>query len=244
MTEIKLIGSDEDLRGVSLQPLDWDLVVNGSPYDVYRVPGFVHTVGGSFVENDIWCCPMGQKPCARNLAQFDGSAPTWGIEVSEMNRVKVKWGEVKIREAVRCVITRNGMPFYEVGAGNLDYALSKARSALTEIQEGPVDVFTRDWDKKLVGRKVYYNGAPAVVTAAYSGSSVVLIPDGATYFPPPIWAGAEDLEFPEFDAQVKIDILDRNVWWFREEDDGREKLLAKWREENGRLAKWREENGR
>ena len=74
MAELKLIKEDTDLS--ILHPLDWDAVLNGKEYQVYRAEGYVHTIGGRWGENDYWASANGTNlRCAPDAAV---SSPVMG----------------------------------------------------------------------------------------------------------------------------------------------------------------------
>ena len=42
---------EEMLRDKIIIALDWDVNINGIPYQVYHISGYVHTIGGRWGEN-------------------------------------------------------------------------------------------------------------------------------------------------------------------------------------------------
>ena len=77
MCELKYITPETDLT--KIEPNDWDVVVGERGYQVYRVPGYVHTIASRSGNNEYWCCPVGTKPTHKNLIPFDGEPIVWGV---------------------------------------------------------------------------------------------------------------------------------------------------------------------
>ena len=50
--------------------------------------GTIIPFGGKFSENCYWACPAGKKPTYKNLIEFNGDAPTWGIVFDRSNYTK------------------------------------------------------------------------------------------------------------------------------------------------------------
>ena len=161
MAEFKHIAEDTDLS--ILQPVDWDVVLYGDEYQVYKAPGFVHTVGGRWGENDYWACPRSQAPSVKNLIQFDSDTPVrYGIVIEETHYSKTKWGERRLKSGVSCKITRNDKPFYAISASDIAYAYAEAyRLIRTKILEGTINFNAyRYWEKEIEGRHILYKGLP------------------------------------------------------------------------------------
>ena len=109
--DIKLIDKDTDLSQVNMSKLDWDIEVHNRPHDVYRLEGFIHSIGGHWGENEYWCCPRGEKPTYDNLMEFNGHVVQWGIEYIPSNYTKCKWNQTSVRKNGKAVIKRNGKVF-------------------------------------------------------------------------------------------------------------------------------------
>ena len=75
----------------------------------------------------------------------------WGIEYTPVNGIKSKWGETEIYSSRKLLLTRNGEPFYN--------ELMTFHQAIAYVQDGlldehPLGLNSRDYDKKAIGRKV------------------------------------------------------------------------------------------
>lgn len=94
-----------------------------------------------------------------------------------------------------------------------------ATAAQRLLDHGAVDWMSQvPYADQLRGRRVWYREVPAVVSGdVLSQGCVLLRPDGAAKFPPPVWS--HDKEEGEYDDseddQVKTEILDPHIWWWR-----------------------------
>lgn len=217
MSDIKLIDKNTVLP--KLYPMDWDVVINGKPYYVVRVEGYCHRIGGRYNNNDLWAYPRDEEPTYENLIEFDCDNPvSWGIRYTPKNVIKCKWDECESYSVGSVVITRNGEDFYNV-RGGINYGIDKARVIISEFKEHPIDCQMIDFDKKVIGRKVWWRSEPAIVTHWCKGQAcVILEPDGIDKFTTPAEFYEEDGEDHYEDGTVKTDILDDHIWWFREDE--------------------------
>lgn len=220
MANIKLIHQDTDISKLSLHPVNWDLEVNGRPYQVYDVYGkdycketaYIHTIGGRWGNNSYWACPLGQEPTVRNLIEFSGHPVQWGIECTEHNNISSKWDETEIRDGLRCNITRNGKLFYSVAAGRMDYGIAQAYALLlSEIHEGPINFNMRGYvENEILGRHVWYKQQPYTITHYCEGQCCAIAYPG--HFDPTkidVYKEFKDTHM------VKIDLLmDKHLNWF------------------------------
>lgn len=216
--DIRLLDKEADLS--KIKPYDWDLVVNGKPYYVCNIPGYAHSIsytGGLECRRTLWCYPRDKKPSLDNLIEYTLKEPvSWGIEYSCNHKVKCKWDEVETVSGGHAVITRNGEPFYTVG-GDRTYATTKALYLINRINEHPLGFNDIDFDKKMVGRKIWYRSEPGIITYYVHGQCCVLVvPEGFDRFKtPPEFEHDDWMQYE--DREVKLDCLeDGNIWWFRD----------------------------
>ena len=214
MTDIRLIEKDTILP--KLRPYDWDVYINDKPYYVVRIEGFVHTIGGKYGENDLWAYPRDEEPTYENLIEFNCDNPvSWGIEYKPRNYARCKWDECESFSGSTIMITRNGKNFCDVWGKGINYGIDKARVMISQFQEHAMDLNSIDFDKKVIGRKVWWRSEPAVVTSYVDGQAcVILEPDGIDHFTVPAEFAKEEPEY-YCDGDVKADILDKHIWWFR-----------------------------
>ena len=215
MAEIRLI-TKEDIPGLKFTKLNWDVVVRDIPYQVIRVPGFAHCIGGHLDwgnGNEHWAYPLDEEMTIENLREFYGEpGARWGLEYQPTHYLKTKWNEPEIRRGRKLIITRNGEPFYD-GIMTFHQAVAYVKDGL--LDEHPLSLNERDFDKKCIGRKVWWRSEPAVITRYVKGQAcVILKPDGIKNFTVPAEFAKEPYYYEE---DVKVNIFDKNIWWFREE---------------------------
>lgn len=220
MSKINLIKPDTNLTGLT-NPMGWDLVIGGRPYDVYYVEGFIHSYGGKHGDNCFWACPSIELPSFYNLIPFAGHAPEWGIAFTHKNHVRFNWGQNEVREGSECWITRNGKRFIAVPGFDMGYAVAKAQTMITELTEGPAEVNQRDWKDKLVGRKVFYREQPAIIEWVSEGNELWIVPDNEPnrFALHPAQADEDRDDMPENDDSgegVMISLLSPQLYWFRD----------------------------
>lgn len=218
-SDIKLIKSDTDLS--KAVKLNWDVTVKGKPYDVYRVDGYYHRIGGRHGNNDYWCCPAGETLTYANALEYDGESARYGIKAEPINYISSKWSEDSIERSVRITITRNDKEFYGFVCRDLSYGVAKAQTLIVKIEEHPINFNDRDYIKKdIIGRKIWWRNQPAIIESWVEGQACIIVKpdfnDGTTHFKTPEYFIAEDGLYEE-EETVKLDVLaDREIWWFRE----------------------------
>ncbi len=217
-TDIHLLDENADLS--KIKPYDWDLEIRGVPYYVCRIEGYCHSIswqGGNETRNELWCYPRNEEPSFGNLVEYNLKSPVaFGIQYDETRYVKCKWDECETRMGCGTTITRNGRPFYRV-SGYRSYSVPKAIALLSEIEEHPLDFLSIDYDKKMIGRKIWYNGQPGVITGYIDGQCCVMIaPDGFDKWKVPPEFKNELGDYEE-ERELKIDCLEsKRIWWFRD----------------------------
>lgn len=214
--EIRLIEKDTDLSELNMSKMNWDVNVKGIPYQIVRIEGYVHSIGGGKGNNDYWAYPLGEAPSYENLVEFSGHSCRWSFKVEENNYLKSKWGETEILGNCKCTIYRNDEKFYEL-FGSFDYCIAKAQVLIIELQSGghPICFNHRGYEKEIVDRKIYWNDQPAIIERYLKGSCRVIIksvdPNG---FKPLSWMDDEDDYEDKF--EIVDDLLQAKIDWFRD----------------------------
>jgi len=213
--KIQLINDKSDLSQAEF--VDWDVEINNTRYDVYRIPDFVHSIGGRWGMNDYWCCPENQKPSFENLMQFNGYPVRWGIQIYESGSIKLKWGDRGLNRSCNYLITRNDKPFYRNNVASLDYAMIVAREKLYKLQEFPVNLVSKNWKKSFINRKIWYKNEPAIIKRWIDGEACMIIyPDNPSkMFSKPI-EGMDELFFDEDLKSFNVEIFSPHIWWWRD----------------------------
>lgn len=216
-TQIKLIERDTNISELKMSKMRWDVVIKDIPYQVVRIEGYVHTIGGRWGDNDLWMYPRDTIPTYDTLIEYncDDCGVCWGLKYEPHHYVKNKWGETECYTTGGAMITRNGVDFYFCRGG-----IDEARYLIGRLQEHPLNLYEYGFAEKMIGRKVWWRSEPAVITSWIDGGQacVILKPDGIKKFrTPPEFADEEgDNYYP--DGDVKADIFDRHIWWFRDND--------------------------
>ena len=211
MMNIKLIDRDTDISRLKIRQMSWDTVINGKPYFVVQIVGYVHTIGGKYNNNDLWAYPRDEKPNCENLVQFEGEPVCWGINYAPYNYARCRHDEFEATTIGNVFITRNGEKFCDVRGG-----IERAKCMINDFNEHPINLNDIDFDKKVIGRKVWWRSEPAVVSNYISKQAcVILEPDGIKQFTTPAEFADEGCNY-YCDGDVKADILDKHIWWFRE----------------------------
>lgn len=214
MAKIKLI-TKEDFPLLKYELMDWDVEVYGTPYQVIRVPGFAHTLGGRLDYgdgNNFWAYPLGEELSYETLIEFNGiPGVAWGIEYTPTNCAKSKWGETCICSGRKLVITRNGKRFYD-DLMTFHQAIAYVKDGL--LDEHPLELNSRDYDKKAIGRKVWWRSEPGIITWCNNGR-VGISPDGMEKFSIPK-EFENDPFYDDHEPEITTSIFDEHIWWFRD----------------------------
>lgn len=210
MSSIRLLSDETNIAAINMTELDWDLNVKGENYKCFRIPGYIHTIGGRYHENDLWACPRNEEPTVKNLIQFNGEAPRYSILIEENNYIKTKWDESEIRECVSCHILRNDKPFYQFVCRDVAYAYAKAYQLIESvIKEGVINFSKYRYpEKEIIGRHIWWKGEPYTLCSYIEGQCCAMaIPGHITE--------AHDV-YPRFNGvEVKLDLLlDKHIGWF------------------------------
>ena len=215
---IRLIGPNTDISSLKMSKLNWDVwIMNKVPYQVVRIEDYYHSIGGEHGNNNLWMYPRGSEPTCENLIEYNcrGCGVNWGISYDPYNYIKTKWDETESFTCANVCVTRNGKPFYHC------HSLDEARYLIgsDKIQDHPLNFNEIDFDKRAIERKVWWRSQPAIITMWIGGGQacVILEPDGIDKFQvPPEFVDEDDLNDPEVTKEVKTNVFDKHIWWFRD----------------------------
>ena len=70
MSNIKLIEKNTNISELKMSKMPWDVEINGVPYQVVRIEGYVHSVGGRCGENNLWMYPRNSNPTYETLIEY------------------------------------------------------------------------------------------------------------------------------------------------------------------------------
>lgn len=193
--------------------MPWDVEINSIPYQVVKIEGYVHSIGGRHGENNLWMYPRNEDPTYENLIEFqcEGNGVCWGLKYDPHNYVRSKWDEDECYTSGGVTITRNGKDFYFCRSG-----IDLARHLINILNEHPLELNEYGWKERVIGRKVWWRSEPAVITYFCDGQAcVILKPDGVDKFTTPAEFADEGDDY-YCDGDVKVEIFSEHIWWFRD----------------------------
>lgn len=213
MLEIKLIDKTTDISKLEMSKMPWDVEVYGTPYQVVSIKGYIHTIGGRHGENDLWMYPRNEMPTHENLIEYqcDGCGVCWGIKYEPHNYIRSKWDEPECFTSGGVTITRNGEDFYFCRSG-----IDETRVLIRRLEEHPLDLNEYGFAERMIGRKVWWRSEPAIVRSYIDKQACVMLePDGIEKFTTPAEFADEEGDNYYEDGDVKAEIFDSHIWWFR-----------------------------
>lgn len=207
-------------RDGKLTRLTWDIVIGDTPYYGY------HYTSDDCTEDAWFIC---ERDCSEDkivdnlvYASSKDMGCSWKVCVEDHQYIKIKWGDRELRKSVTCTIYRNDKVFYQFSCGDHDYALAKAKMIMTSAHESmPFSVEDIDFEKDIVGRKIWYREQPAVIVSYYQGN-ISIVPDkevGCEKFEMPnSWKNDDFLSdsWHDYEDRLSVDIFESsNISWYR-----------------------------
>lgn len=214
---IRLIEPDTDISSLKMSKMNWDVEIDNIPYYVVKIYGYNHRISSDEFSDQLWAYPRDQEPTYENLIEYPYHISVqWGIVCTPKMQQKTKYGETESRLITGTLITRNGKPFYVVHGG-VGHGIDKARALISDLSDHPLDLCAIDFDKKMIGRKIWWRSEPAVITRWIDGQACIIIePDGIEKFTTPAEFFEEDGDDYYEDNYVKTNIFDKHIWWHRD----------------------------
>ena len=150
MTDIKLIEKNTNISELKMSKMPWDVEINGVPYQVVRIEGYVHSIGGRHGENNLWMYPRNGNPTYETLIEYqcEGCGVCWGIRYDPHNYTRTKWDETECFTSGGAMITRNGKDFYFCRGG-----IDEARWLIKRLDEHPLELNEYGFAEKIIGKK-------------------------------------------------------------------------------------------
>lgn len=201
MPDIKLIKEDSDIS--NRMYYNWDAYIDGKPYDVYNIYGFIHTIGGNYGNNSLWACPRGEEPTYENLIAFDAHPVNYSISIEEVSFLNVKRDEIRADQSYKTFIRRNGKNFYSFYCNKMDYGLAKAQVLIAEINEHPISFHFINFKEQIINRKIFWNEIPAVIVGFHGNEPCRIV----------IKMRGKGQSSVTTDV---TDVFDKRIDWFRE----------------------------
>lgn len=92
MADINLINA-QNFPTIEFSKLDWDVEVNGIPYQIVRAKGYAHCIGGRLDwgdGNDFWAYPLNEPMTFENLIEFGGvPGATWDWNILQLTTLRL-----------------------------------------------------------------------------------------------------------------------------------------------------------
>jgi hypothetical protein len=157
-----------DFNNLKYTLYDWDFVFKDKEQDVYYIPGFPHTYHRG--ENCLYFVPRGEKPNYNNLKPFDSEwePVSWIFEIENLKNIRMKWDEYRTSNSWIGRIYRNIKTqehhFHTVNGNTQEDAVMRTLYAINQLKSHPLNFQERGWDKKCVGRKIYYHSMRCVIS--------------------------------------------------------------------------------
>lgn len=210
--QLKFIDKDTDIKSLKKLFYDADIVVNNKPYIAVKIYGYYHSVGGKYVNNDLYIFPRDEEPTYDNLVEFHGEklGPTYGIRYEPYNYIRNKHN-LECFTTGGAMITRNGKDFYFCRKG-----ISEAQYKISVIEGHPLNFNDIDYIENIIGRKVWWRSQPGIITDFIDGQACVIIkPDGIDKFSIPNEFKDDDIPIDDA-SDIKVEIFSDHIWWFRD----------------------------
>lgn len=214
MTKINIITEHSDIS--QRREMNWDVWINSEPYTVASFDEYVHSIGGHYGDNNLWAYPRGEEPTSSNVIEFSDICPVkWGYRYEPSNKMLFKYNEKRLESDDKITITRNDKDFCEV-QGEMSYSLPKVLTMIGEFIEHPLNLNSIDYDKRMIGTKVWWRGQPGIVSKYINGSALVVIePDNCNFEIPKEFQNDQNMSEYYAERSIVTSMLDKHIWWFR-----------------------------
>lgn len=211
----------EDMK--KLDRYNWNVTLGKEhkPMQVYRIDGCIHTKGGKRGTNELY---MADRNIAKedikpgDLTPFSGDI-CWGVNIQQHNY----YGKDEVRVGCGADITCGGRKIYHITC-SFDYIAARAMDTILKLQEEcPIPFGEIDFEKWVLGKKIFWHDQPAVVTSYNVEDGTVFIkPIGQDTFKLLNRDKKEQDWVKEYATEscIKDDILASSIWWWREECKG------------------------
>lgn len=216
--KIKLIEKDTDISSLKMTKINWDVIMfrqDRRPFQVVCIEDYYHSIGGEHGNNNLWMYPLDEEPSYENLIRYNlnGCGVSWGYKYEPYNYATSKYGKYEAITTGGVMITRNGKDFYHCKRG-----IHQALDIINHIDEHPLDLNFRGFEKDMIGRKVWWRSEPGIITRWIDGgrACVIIEPDGIEKFTTPAEFAEEEGDMYYEDNEVKTEIFDKHIWWHRD----------------------------
>lgn len=195
------------LKPLSYHPTDSDISLN-----IY--------CNGNILPDGWFACRSGKEPNRENLRPIDRQhfeACLWDFKIEAYNKFDSsnEWST-----GYEVNIFRNRKRFHREYRKTLQSAALFALEYIRKCSgDHPLDINEADWKEKNIGRKVWWNQQPAIVTEILDDKITLKADyeDGSKFKDIPSWGDDNDILFDDEDREyVLISIFDDAIDWFRD----------------------------
>jgi len=170
----------------------FDIMIYDDLYSVYSIEGYEHEYGKWNGCPTTWWLDYSKVDPETGVKEERPLIPyidkgvhriCWGVNYTQKNATKHKWGELDIRSTGVCRITANGKEVYVIRNWDLSSALTSAQTIIEKLISSPYNFLDPEKDR---GRKIWYYNLPATVTPGYEPGEIKIHPD-YSYVEPDLW---------------------------------------------------------
>lgn len=192
----------------------FQVFVDGELCDVYSREE-THMMGETNnTPNNWWAFVRGEWVPWCDLG---ANRPVWDLRFTQSNYTKTKYDFTTIRGSGKCCISCNTRIVYSFLFNSLDWAMAKAKVLMVEMLE---HIFPFTEPDKALGMKVWFYEQPAIISGVHLelDGSVMLKKDGEGGFDlnKPWWNRDDGDDEWNGSDEVRTDIFDSNINWFRD----------------------------
>lgn len=210
MTTFKCNPIKEDTDLSKLQRYSWDVVIDGEEYYVYRLAGHVHTFGGQYHCNDLYCCKRTEEPSYKTLLKFNAEPIRYGVICKHDSYINDK---DNVYDCYKFTITRNDVEIFNFNSSSLELGMAQAQVYIDQIKDHPLTFIDINYHIKARDRLIKWMEEPAIIIDMHPKiSRVLIVPD--------LSAGADiskfDGEFAGNKNIISTDIFDKHIDWWRD----------------------------
>ena len=210
MTIFKCNPIKEDTDLSKLQRYNWDVVIDDEEYYVYRLEDHVHTFGGQYHCNDLYCCRRTEVPSYKTLLKFNGEPIRYGVISKHDNYVNDK---DYVYDSYNFTITRNDVQIFNFNSSSLELGMAQAQVYIDQFKEHPLDFNDIDYNIKALNREIKWKDEPAIIADMHPKLSYVMIV-------PDLSANANILKFDgEYAGSKNViftTVFDKHIDWWRD----------------------------
>jgi hypothetical protein len=152
-------------------------------------------------------------------SHFIGNDVCVDVSIRSWNERKIDgWkGFDEIQGHCSAVISFNRIPVWEVSGSDILHVITKVHNDIPKLLDHhPLRDFIFGDVEAIVGRKVYWRDQPAVITSFIGDQGCVILKADPGPWIMPAWRVEDYLTHSDYEDDVKTNILDPNIWWFRD----------------------------